>query len=98
MVDYCERYRGKEIFRDKLLGLMDKAIKAKPRGTHKKASHAGGAVRAHNENEAERILGAVGAALDLPLRREELSLLKKSDRRKVLFAAVAKGRTAVSND
>jgi putative transposase len=91
-------YLGKESFRDKLLSLMDKAMTAKPGGTHKKASHAGGAVRAHNENEAERILGVVGAALDLPLLREELSLLKKSDRRKVICAAVAKGRTAVSND
>ena len=61
MVDYCGRYRGKESFRDKLLGLMDKAIKAKPGGTHKKTSHAGAAVRAHNEIEAERILGVVGA-------------------------------------
>jgi hypothetical protein len=48
-------------------------------GVSKKASHSGGAVRAHNENEAERILGVVGAALDLPLLREELSLLKKYD-------------------
>jgi hypothetical protein len=74
-----------------------KAVPAKL-GVSKKASHSGGAVRAHNENEAERILGVVGAALDLPLLREELSLLKKSDRRKVICAAVAKGRTAVSKD
>jgi hypothetical protein len=77
---------------------LDQAMTAKPGGPRKKVSHAGGAVRAHNENEAERILGVVGAALDLPQLREELSLLKKSDRRKVICAAVAKGRTAVSND
>ncbi|MEO7339260.1 MAG: hypothetical protein ABI073_00120 [Luteolibacter sp.] len=90
-------YLGKESFRDKLLGLMDKANPAKS-GTRKKASYAGGAVRAHNENEVERILGVVGAALDLPPLREELILLKKGDRRKVICAAVAKGRTAVGND
>ena len=87
-------YLGKESFRDKLRGLMDKA---RP-GARKKASHAGGAVRAHNESEAERILGVVGAALHLPPLREELILLKKGDRRKVICAAVAKGRTAVGND
>ena len=91
-------YPGKESFRDKLLGLMDKAMTAKPGGTHKRASHAGAAVRAHNEIEAERILGVVEAALDLPLLREELGLLKKSDGRKVICAAVAKSRTEVSND
>lgn len=90
-------YLGKESFRDKLLGLMDKAMTTKS-GAPKKESHAGGAVRAHNESEAERILGVVGARLDLPLLREELALLKKSDRRKVICAAVAKSRTAVSND
>ena len=87
-------YLGKESFRDKLLGLMDKAKSV----TRKKASHSGGAVRAHTENEAERILGVVGAALDLPSSQEELKLLKKGDRRKVICAAVAKGRTAVGND
>jgi hypothetical protein len=87
-------YLGKESFRDKLLGLMDKARS----GARKKASHAGGAVRAHNESEAERILGVVGAALHLPPLREELILLKKGDRRKVICAAVAKGRTSVGND
>ena len=43
-------------------------------------------------------MGVVEAALDLPLLREELGLLKKSDRRKVICAAVAKSRTEVSND
>ena len=56
------------------------------------------AVRAHNENEAERILGVVGAALGLPPSREELMLLKKGDRRKVICAAIVRSRTAVGND
>ena len=90
-------YLGKESFRDKLLGLMDKA-NAEMSGTRKKASHAGGAVRAHCEYEAERILGVVSAALDLPPLREELMLLKKGDLRKVICAAVVKSRTAVGND
>ena len=55
-------------------------------------------MRAHNENEAARILGVVGAALDLPPSQEELKLLKKGDRCKMICAAVAKGRTAVGND
>ena len=41
---------------------------------------------------------AVGTGLGLSTGREELQLLKKGDRRKVICAAVAKGRTAVSND
>ena len=51
-------YLGEESFKDKLLGLMDKAH-AKIR---KPGNHAGGAVRAHNEQEAERIIATVGAA------------------------------------
>ncbi len=90
-------YLGKESFRDKLLGLVDKA-KAAKLGTRKKTSHSGGAVRAHNESEAERILGVVAAAQGLPLLREELMLLKKADRRKVICAAIIKGRTVVNND
>jgi REP element-mobilizing transposase RayT len=87
-------YLGKESFRDKLLGLMDKAKS----GSRKKDSHAGGAVRAHNENEAERIVRVVGAALGLSTNLEDLKLMKKGDRRKVICAAIAKGRTAVGND
>lgn len=87
-------YLGKETFRDQLLGLMDKAKSV----GRKKDSHSGAAVLAHHESEAERIVVVVGAALSLPTEREELRLLKKGDRRKVICAAVAKGRTAVSND
>lgn len=87
-------YLGQESFRDKLLGVMDRA----KLGNRKKDSHTGGAVRAYNESEAERIVGAVGAALGLSMKRENLMLLKKGDRSKVICAAIAKGRTAVGND
>jgi putative transposase len=87
-------YLGEESFRDKLLGLMDKA-RAK---VGKKDSLSGGAVRAHNEAEAERIIGVVGKALGISISREDLMLLRKSDRRKVICAAIAKGGTTVGND
>jgi putative transposase len=87
-------FLGGESFRDKLLGLMDKGKS----GIRKKDSHTGGAVRAYNENEAERIVGVVGTALGLSTIREDLMLMKKGDRRKVICAAIAKGRTAVGNE
>ena len=87
-------FRGKESFRDKLLGLMDKGKSA----TRKKDSHAGGAVSASDENEAERIVGVISAALGLSTNREDLMLLKKGNRCKVICAAIAKGRTAVGNE
>jgi putative transposase len=87
-------YLGEDRFKDKLLGLMEQ-VRSKAR---KKDSHAGGAVRAHNESEAERIIRAVGAGLGMSIEREELMLLRKGDRGKVICAAIARGRTAVSND
>ena len=87
-------YLGEDGFRDRLLGLMDKAKSV----ILKKESHAGGAVRAHDKHEAERIVRAVGAALGLSTQREELVLLKEGDRLKVICAAIVKARTAVGND
>jgi len=46
-------------------------------GTLKKARHAGAAVRAHNWNEAKRILSAVGAALDLPSARVDMKSFER---------------------
>ena len=46
----------------------------------------------------ERIVRVVGAALGLSTIREDLMLLKKGDRRKVICAAIAKDRTAVGNE
>ena len=87
-------YLGEQSFKDKLLGFMDKA-QAK---VLKKASHSGGAVRARNEMEAERIITVVGAALGMPTDRSELMLMKKGDRNKVICAAIARSNTAVAND
>ena len=87
-------YLGEEGFKDKLLGLLDKTVE-KLRG---KNSHAGDAVRAHHQGEAERILSILAGELGLPETRNELMNLKKSDPRKVICAALVKRRTAVSND
>jgi len=83
-----------EKFKDKLLGLIDKAgAKAMKRG-----SIAGAAVRARGEKEAERIIQAVGSKLGLPGSAEELQALRKGDPRKVICAARVKGNTSMSND
>ena len=80
--------------KDKLLGLMDKAgAKIRDRG-----SLAGAALRAHDENEAERIIRIVGAEVALPGGAAELCLLRKGDPRKVMCAAIVKRRTSVKND
>ena len=87
-------YLGKEGLIDKLLGLVDKAgAKVRNRG-----SLAGAAVRAHCENGAERIIRIVGAKLELPVSAAELELLRRGYPRKVMCAALVKGRTAVKND
>ena len=87
-------YLGEESFKDKLLGLMDKAgAKILKRG-----SVAGAAVCAHDEKEAERIIRVVGADLGLPQSVEELRRLRKGDPRKVLCAALVKGRTSMKNE
>lgn len=87
-------YLGEEGFKDKLLGLLDKSSEK----LRKKGSRAGGAVREHNRNEAERIISLLSAELGLPESREELMLLRKNDARKVICAAMVKSRTAVENE
>jgi len=83
-----------EKFKDKLLGLIDKAgAKVMKRG-----SIAGAAVRARGEKEAERMIQAVGSKLGLPGSAEELQALRKGDPRKVICAARVKGNTSMSND
>jgi len=80
-------------FEDKLLGLMDKA-QAKIRTP---GNHAGGALRAHIEKEAERIIAAVGAALGIPTVLDELMRLRNGDSNKRICAAMVKRNTAVGN-
>ena len=73
---------------------MDKArAKIRDRG-----SLAGAALRAHDENEAERIIRIVGAEMELPESAAELELLRKGDPRRVMRAATVKRRTSVKND
>ena len=87
-------YLGEEGFKDKLLGMIDKA-EAKIR---KRGSVAGAAIRAHGESEAERIIRVVGAGLGLPESKEELDILRKGDPRKVICAALVKRHTSMAND
>ena len=87
-------YLGEHGFKDKLLGLMDKAgARIRDRG-----NLAGAAVRAHDEKEAERIIRIVGVKMELPGSAAELELLRKGDPRKVMCAATVKRRTSVKND
>jgi putative transposase len=87
-------YLGEEGFKDKLLGLIDKAgAKVMKRG-----SIAGAAVRAHGESEAERIIRMVGAELGLPTGEEGLRALRKGDPGKVICAALVKGHTSMTNE
>jgi len=62
------------------MGLLDKTAE-KLRG---KKSHAGDAVRAHHQGEAERIIPILAMNLGLPDSRNELEHLKKSDPRKIV--------------
>jgi len=87
-------YLGEDGFKDNLLRLLGRAGGK----IRQNRSLAGGAIRAHNESEAERIIGILGAALGLPDDPDRLGLLKKSDSRKIACAAVVKARTSVSKD
>ena len=65
-------YLGEQGFKDKLLGLMDKAgARIRDRG-----NLAGAALRAHDEKEAERIIRIVGAVIELPGSAAERSAWK----------------------
>ena len=87
-------YLGEQGFKDKILGLIGKAgAKIRDRG-----NLAGAALRAHDENEAERIIRIVGAVMELPGSGAELELLRKGDSRRVMCAATVKRRTSVKND
>ena len=77
-------YLGEEGFKDKLLGLIDKAGAR----IRKRGSVAGAVVRAHGKSKAERIIQMIGAELGLPKSAEELELLRKGDSRKLLRAAL----------
>ena len=87
-------YLGEDSFKDKLLGMVDKA-RAKIR---RKGLHSGGAVAAHNQQEAERIIRLTAGCLGLPAAVADLARLRKGDPAKVTCAALVRLRTAVPND
>jgi len=87
-------YLGEEGFKEKLLGLIDKAGAR----VMKRGSITGAAIRARGESEAERIIRLAGAELGLPERAEELQSLRKGDPRKVVCAALVKGNTSMTNE
>lgn len=53
----------------------------------------GGAVTAHHQREAERIIRVMAARLDLPIGTAELAKLRKGHLDKVRSAALARMRT-----
>lgn len=87
-------YLGEETFRDKLLGMIDKAKGVKPSG--RKSPQ--GPMRDHGECEAERLIEVVGTTLGLPADDESLASLRKGDERKALLAAVLRRRTTVGTE
>ena len=87
-------YLGEESFKDKLLGMVDKARAKIRRNGH----HSGGAVAAHNKQEAERIIRLTAGRLGLPLAVADLAKLRKGDPGKVACAALVRLRTAMPND
>ena len=86
---------GEEGFRDKLLGLLGKTA-VRLRG---KKSHAGGAVRANHQGEAEQIVSILAGDLGLLGSLEELKHLKRAiPGRWRVCAALVKRLTSVSNE
>ena len=86
-------YLGKEIFKDRLLKLLDPSAEKAPSGR----SHSGAEFRDHGEKEAARIVRAGLKELALSSGKVALSALPKSDERKVLLASLLRERTCVSN-
>ena len=64
----------------------------------KQGHHAGGAVAAHHEREAERIIRVMAARLYLPSGSAELAKLRKGHLDKVRCAALVRLRTAMGNE
>ena len=84
---------GEEGFKDKLLGLPDKSAD-KLRG---KKCHTDGAVRAHHQGEAQRIISILARDHGLPDSPGELKHLRKIAPRKLVCAALVKHRASASN-
>lgn len=87
-------YLGEETFRDRLLALVDKAKRIKPR----RRRAAGGPAKDHGEMDAERLVREAGPRLGLPDGIAELAGLRKGDPRKAVLAALLRRRTAIGYD
>ncbi|MEI6178565.1 MAG: hypothetical protein WCS43_16865, partial [Verrucomicrobiota bacterium] len=74
--------------------MVDKA-RAKIR---KQGHHAGGAVAAHHQREAERIIRVMAERLNLPSGSAELAKLRKGHPDKVRCATLVRLRTAMTNE
>lgn len=82
-------YLGDERFRDRLKDLLEDALEGRRR-----QSFAGGAARAHDEAEAEKLLKAGTAAL--AMERRELKRMPKGADEKLALAWLLRTRTTVS--
>ncbi len=85
-------YLGEDGFRDKLLNLVSQA----KRRILKPGHHSGAALRAHDEQAAERLITRTANALGLDAATD-WTLLRKNHRGKLLIAAVVKRNTAMHN-
>ena len=85
-------YLGEEKFRDRLLGLLDRAKGVKLRRTRGRD----GVLRDYGERDAEHLVVKGSELLGLPTARKELESLRKGDERKALLAALIRRNTGTS--
>jgi len=83
-------YAGSEEFKEKLLGKIADAVEGRQR-----ASYGGDEIRAHDENEAERLIVAGMEVLDIA--EDDLDRLPKGHDLKCLLAWLAHTRTMASH-
>ena len=86
-------YLGDELFRDRLLSLVEKGSMA----LRKKGSHSGAAVAAHGEQEATRLAAAGMRQLELCDEMGNLLPARKGDPRKVALATLLRSHTTITN-
>ena len=84
-------YLGEESFGEKLAGALKGSL------PKKRASVSGAQVRAHDEEEAKRLVGLLLDKLGLPSGRVALAGRGKFQREKALICGVVRSRTSVSN-
>lgn len=84
-------YLGDDGFRNRLLSMVGST--RLPRN----GSVDSPVVRDHGEQEAERLVVAAAGVLGLPAGTEDLSKLRKGDKRKILIAALVRAKTVVGS-